>query len=552
MANYCYKVMFGTLVLGLIAFLIVNVRQHVLAQGQYKQVRSITGPVRGERRLSLFDQRQYYAFRGIPYAEKPIGPDRFKAPRPVRPWKTVRNCYEHSNVCIQQTADRQIIGDEDCLYLNVYTSDVEPPEDKRRAVMVWIPGENWFSGSGDVDFQGPDFLVEEDIVVVTLNYRLGMFGFFATETTDFSGNQGLKDQQLALEWVFENIHLFGGDTKRITVFGRGAGSVSTFLHMMAKRSEPLFKRTIQMSTTFEERFMFKPAVPPKMIGIVQDYLRKQSRKHRTSKDVIDELMDMNAKDITANFPYEWNPFVGPVLERQDAEHAFLSEQTWLKPNWTTTKDILAGYTSAEAIAIPSYFDVYKRNQTLPIFDTNLSPVRSEAYQSAMAEIRDRYFANATADRSKLVRLMTDLYQIYPIDKKIRHLAARSKGSVYYYSFDLDTQFNYNKRWLHGETEIVGASHGDIQCYVFRCEAVPDMYANVTIDSLPYNQIKTITRLYANFAKSGVPLLAWLPVTKNVVNVLNITQKELAPAIDPFREGRSFWDGIMEREEGRIL
>lgn len=545
MANYCYKVMFGTLVLGLIAFLIVNVRQHVMAQGQYKLVRSITGPVRGERRLSMFDQRQYYAFRGIPYAEKPIGPDRFKAPRPVRPWKTVRNCYEHAPVCIQQTPKRQIIGEEDCLYLNVYTQEVDPLEDKRRAVMVWIPGDNWFSGSGDVDFQGPDFLVEEDIVVVTMNYRLGMFGFFAMETAEFSGNQGLKDQQLALEWVFENIHLFGGDPKRITVFGRGAGSVSTFLHMMAKGSEKLFKRTIQMSTTFEERFMFKQAVPSKMIGIVQDYLRKHSGKNRTSKDVIDKMLELPAKDITANFPFEWNPFVGPTLERADAEHVFLSEQPWLKPNWTTTKDILAGFTSAEAIAVPAYFEDYKRNQTLPIFGTNLSPIRSEAYQTSMATIRDHYFSNATADRPNLVRLLTDLYQIYPIDKKIRHLAARSKGSVYYYRFDLDTQFNYNKRWLHEETEIQGASHGDIQCYVFRCEAVPKMYANVTIDSLPYNQIKTITRLYANFAKSGVPLLAWMPVTKNVINFLNITQKELVPAIDPFREGRAFWNGILE-------
>lgn len=111
------------------------------------------------------------------------------------------------------------LGDEDCLTLNIYT----PVNAKNVAVLFCIHGGGFVDGSGNDFFYGPDFLINEDIILVTMNYRLGPLGFMSLGTPDISGNMGLKDIILALKWVNENIENFGGDPKKITIFGQSAG-----------------------------------------------------------------------------------------------------------------------------------------------------------------------------------------------------------------------------------------------------------------------------------------------------------------------------------------
>lgn len=113
--------------------------------------------------------------------------------------------------------------------------------------MVYIHGGGYFEGSGNDDLHGPDFLIEEDVILVTLNYRLGVFGFLSLGMAKYSGNMGLKDQQLAMRWVKEHIQNFGGDPEQITLFGQSAGGASAHLHVLMESSAGLFRRAIVMS-----------------------------------------------------------------------------------------------------------------------------------------------------------------------------------------------------------------------------------------------------------------------------------------------------------------
>lgn len=176
----------------------------------------------------------YQEFKGIPYAEPPIGKLRFKAPVKHKGWKLIRNAREHGPNCEVS---------EDCLYLNVYTMSLKC----KRSVMVYIHGGSFNSGSGDSTLFGPSYFMKENVVIVTLNYRLGAFGFLSTGDEVIQGNNGLKDQLMALKWVKQNIEAFGGDVNSITIFGESAGSASVEYLILSPLAKGLFHRAISES-----------------------------------------------------------------------------------------------------------------------------------------------------------------------------------------------------------------------------------------------------------------------------------------------------------------
>lgn len=155
--------------------------------------------------------------------------------------------------------NKYIPGSEDCLFLNVYTSDLTPKE--LLPVIVSIPGGAYKYGSGNDDIYGPDFLVLKDVVVVTINYRLDALGFLSMGTCEVPGNAGLKDQIAALKWVQNNIRCFGGDPNQVTVIGESAAAASITYHMTSPISKGLFHRVIVMSgaTPCDWNTSFKPA-----------------------------------------------------------------------------------------------------------------------------------------------------------------------------------------------------------------------------------------------------------------------------------------------------
>lgn len=218
-------------------------------------------------RLRGRDRGGVWAFSGVPYARAPEGERRWRPPEPVQPWSGVREAAEFGLIAPQPapTPGVAIPGDpveegEDCLFLNIWTPGVgdhdgaSPVESRGRPVMVWIHGGGFTSGNGSsLLYRGGDLARSGDVVVVTVNYRLGALGFLAHPAltdrgrTEVVGNWGLHDQIAALRWVQENIGAFGGDPANVTVFGESAGAMSISCLLGSPASRGLFHRAIVQS-----------------------------------------------------------------------------------------------------------------------------------------------------------------------------------------------------------------------------------------------------------------------------------------------------------------
>ncbi|MCZ7644283.1 MAG: carboxylesterase family protein [Planctomycetota bacterium] len=192
------------------------------------------------------------AYRGIPFAQPPVGALRWRPPLPVEPWTGVRECVAFGSACLQPKV-RIVAGpageqSEDCLHLNVWTSARDAAE--KRPVMVWIHGGGFSIGSGSMEIHNGRAFAASGAVAVTINYRLGPFGFMAhpalsaEDPIRASGNYGLLDQVAALQWVHDNIAAFGGDPGNVTIFGESAGGVSVGCLLVSPLAKGLFHRAI--------------------------------------------------------------------------------------------------------------------------------------------------------------------------------------------------------------------------------------------------------------------------------------------------------------------
>ena len=199
-------------------------------------------------------------YLGIPYAAPPVGDLRWTPPRRHTRWHGVLETTQPGSPCAQPG-----FGSEDCLFLNVYTPElrvnhekVDDREARRLPVMVWIHGGSLVTGSGDIYDPSP-LVMKGRVIVVTINYRLGVLGFFAHPALvaegDLNANYGLMDQQFALRWVKRNIASFGGDPKRVTIFGESAGGLSVYSNLASPTAAGLFQRAIAESgayTSFQD------------------------------------------------------------------------------------------------------------------------------------------------------------------------------------------------------------------------------------------------------------------------------------------------------------
>jgi para-nitrobenzyl esterase len=189
-------------------------------------------------------------FKGVPFAAPPLGDLRWRPPAPVVAWKGVRDASTFGSSCVQDTGGKTV-GDEDCLYLNVWTP--EWPAKSKLPVMFWMYGGGNNAGSASMPIYDGAALSRKGVVVVTINYRLGLFGYMAhPELTaesphHASGDYGLLDQLAALKWVHANIAHFGGDPNNVTVFGQSAGGGDTAYMLASPLSKGLLHRVIKES-----------------------------------------------------------------------------------------------------------------------------------------------------------------------------------------------------------------------------------------------------------------------------------------------------------------
>jgi len=246
-------------------------------------------------------------FKGIPFGAPPVGDLRWKEPQPVAKWGGVYKADHFRDVCIQPPGQgRQNIAvdvpgspkmSEDCLYLNVWTGAAKASE--KRPVMVWIYGGAFTEGAGSIGLYDGDVLAKKGAVVVTLNYRLGPFGFFAHPALaaesphHTSGNYGITDMLAALHWVQKNIAAFGGDPDNVTVFGQSAGAMAISALVGSPRSKGLFHRAISESGNWMGLRMgaMAPYAPAEAAGL--------KKAEAAGAKSLADLRAMSAEEVTA-------------------------------------------------------------------------------------------------------------------------------------------------------------------------------------------------------------------------------------------------------------
>lgn len=240
-----------------LSFLLIALLCPSLARGRDLVVKTNYGRVRGLR--ENVNGKQVDSFLGIPFAKPPVGDLRFKHPLPAEPWEGIFNATEKPNTC-WQAPDTTYPGfrgsemwnpntkmSEDCLYLNVW---VPHPRPRDATVLVWIYGGGFYSGTSTLDvYDARIFTAEENVIIASMQYRTGALGFMYMGHPDSPGNAGLFDQLLALKWIHENIHHFGGNPNRVTLFGESAGAASVTMHLLSPLSQDYFTRAITQSAS---------------------------------------------------------------------------------------------------------------------------------------------------------------------------------------------------------------------------------------------------------------------------------------------------------------
>lgn len=240
------------------------------------------------------------AFRGIPYAAPPVGNLRFRAPQAPTSWTGTRNAMHHGPVAPQRVtqafsaAGPETEQSEDCLTLSVLAPQ-PGPDDAPRPVLVWFHGGAFSRGAGSAPAYAADALVERgDVVVVTVNYRLGALGFldfsqYSTRRRTFESNLGLRDQVAALEWVRDNIAAFGGDPSQVTIAGQSSGGAAVTTLLCVPSAHGLFHRAIAQSPTVSAAYG-----PERAAGWARDFI---NWLRTTESLAVDALLSASPKEL---------------------------------------------------------------------------------------------------------------------------------------------------------------------------------------------------------------------------------------------------------------
>ncbi|XP_057566719.1 liver carboxylesterase-like isoform X8 [Hippopotamus amphibius kiboko] len=274
-------------------------------------------------------------FLGVPFAKPPLGSLRFAPPQPAEPWIFVKNTTSYPPMCSQDPVGGQMLSElftnrkeninltfsEDCLYLNIYTA-ADLTKKSRLPVMVWIHGGGLVVG-GASTYDGLALSAHENVVVVTIQYRLGIWGFFSTGDEHCRGNWGLLDQLAALHWVQENIAHFGGDPGSVTIFGESAGGASVSILVLSPLAKNLFHRAISESGVALTSVLIKKDMKAaaKQIAVLAGCKTTTSAVlvHCLRQKTEDELLEISQKMkfFAVDFhgdPRESYPFLPPVLD----------------------------------------------------------------------------------------------------------------------------------------------------------------------------------------------------------------------------------------------
>jgi len=393
--------------------------------GAQVQVRTEAGLVEGIKSAD----GKVVIFKGIPFAAPPVGELRWKEPQPVAPWKGVRKATEFGARCMQARIFEDMVfrdagPSEDCLHLNVWAPKTKT--DAKLPVMVWIYGGGFQAGSASEPRQDGEHLAHKGVLIVSMNYRLGIFGFFshpgltAESAHHASGNYGLMDQAAALKWVHENIAAFGGDPNNVTIFGESAGSFAVSALMASPLSKGLIHAAIgESGAFFGKTLSAKPvAESERRDAVFAESLGMKS---------VGQLRGVSAENIleatrSANDNYRFGPNIDGYFMPASAYAIYAKGEQAHVP-------LLAGWNRDEG----SYQEFFKTEQiSKENYAAKIRQVFGEAAPEAL-----KLFPGATDDevKSSAALLRTADFIALGTWKWIEMHLQTGEAPVYRYEFD---------------------------------------------------------------------------------------------------------------------
>ena len=497
-------------------------------------IETTSGTVCGK--VVTVDEREVHAFLGIPFGESTAGDNRWRDPIPKGPGSEVIEATEFGPGCPQVLNPPHTPSEtsEDCLSLNIWRP-ADPDDRDPRPVMVWIYGGSFlFGGSSMPVYDGAWLASAEDLVVVTFNYRLGALGFLAG-IHELEGNYGMKDQQLALQWIRDNIGHFGGDPEQVTLFGESAGAMSVGLHSLSiPSSKGLFRSGIMQSNPFgipyktaaeagAEAALLEIALGcgGKEIDCLRalaadDILKEQS-------NVLIEIMSLLGNHL-AGFVV-WAPVIDGAFLVEDPTVSAEAGELEVPTILGTTHDEGVLFVSEIAKAFDGRISaaVYTSVLTL-IFGSDNTP-----------DIMALYGINLTGDNSEnLARITTD----YLFGCANRFVAGHAASDLYAYEF--------NENSINVWPEVAGcegkACHGDDVPFTFHTDAQIGIHFTDEQNALSNEKIGYWGAFAANLNPNMADLLPWPTFTPSYKGYMILVTPELYTAVNPI-PNCEFWDQI---------
>ncbi|CAM9438934.1 unnamed protein product [Bubo scandiacus] len=506
------------------------------AEGQYGADPEVTitlGRLKGRQTNVKGTDRLVNVFLGIPFAKAPVGSLRFSPPEPPEPWNDLRDATSYPPLCPQdlsmlKTAEKNFKEkhlpfrtSEDCLFLNVYSPAGSDKKDKL-PVMVWIHGGNFIFG-GASRYDGSALSAYENIVVVIIQYRLGLLGFFSTGDEHARGNWAFLDQVAALRWIQENIEPFGGDPGSVTLFGVSAGSCSVFAHVLSPLSKGLFHKAISESGIL---------IPPDKDLLRSADLKKIASVFKcetsSSLPLLNCLRNQEAKDIVFNSAEM--PLLPLVLDgvflHKSPEEILAGKEFNAVPFMIGVTNNEFGWNIRSTSTIPGLKEIGDKKSitsTLEFF-LPMMYVPSEF----LPAIVDEYLGN-TDDPAELrdgfLDLLGDAVIVMPSIKALNY--HRESGAPAYF-------FEYQHRptsYWDSKPEYVKADHGDEVGFVFGGPYLAgDIQLRSEVTEEEKNLSRTLMKYWANFARNGNPngegLVEWPSYNLNEEYLeINLKQKK---------------------------
>ncbi|CAG4954948.1 unnamed protein product [Colias eurytheme] len=479
--------------------------------GARPEVRTPLGALRGFHMRSRRGRR-IAAFTAVPYAQPPVGELRFKAPVAAAAWgERVRDASGAAPGCVQRnpyTRERSVRGQEDCLYLNVY-APLGPAGPL--PVLVWLHGGGWMCGDASTAMYGPEYLLDRDVLLVTLNYRLGPLGFLSTQDEACPGNNGLKDQQEALRFIQKTIHSFGGDNSSVTLFGESAGGASVHLHMLSETSAGLFHKAISQSGT--ALVPWAEAAPGEALRQAWRLARLLHCPQAPSRRMLDCLRTRDSYDIIAtefSF-YEWDyepmtPFKAVVEgeKGKEGEGAFLrraprapraaSRVPWLTGINTDEGCLKSVWITSNRSLFEQFVSGFDRIGPLSLYyeSSPLAPLITR-------RLRERYLpaGDERGTKAGILEMYSDAYFAFPLREAAqRAVAAGERVFLYELAHRAANSFSQIFGDPHGD---YGVCHADDLMHLFPIHFLtkPATAQDEAISEL-------MLTLWTNFASSGDP------------------------------------------------